>query len=109
MENEITELRNQVRTLKRIVCLVCCMFGVFMFAGCASTSMLPKSASEVDFEGIEGKTGWSSYEEGYYFPNITRDQVYAAAKSGLGNADFCTCSGGYICWCCNGAARNDRA
>ncbi len=33
MQNEITELRNQVRTLKRIVCLVC----VFLFLGCAST------------------------------------------------------------------------
>ena len=36
MQNEITELRNQVRTLKRIVCLVCCLFGVFMFIGCSS-------------------------------------------------------------------------
>ena len=36
MQNEITELRNQVRTLKRIVCMVCCVFGVFMFIGCSS-------------------------------------------------------------------------
>ena len=34
MQNEITELRNQVRTLKRIVCLACCLFGVFVFMGC---------------------------------------------------------------------------
>jgi hypothetical protein len=38
MQNEITELRNQVRTLNRIVCLMCCLFGVFMFAGCSSAS-----------------------------------------------------------------------
>ena len=38
MQNEITELRNQVRTLKRIVCFVCCVFGVFVFAGCSSAS-----------------------------------------------------------------------
>ena len=36
MQNDITELRNQVRTLKRIVCLVCCLFGVFVFIGCSS-------------------------------------------------------------------------
>ena len=34
MQNEITELQNQVRTLKRTVCLVCCLFGVLMFPGC---------------------------------------------------------------------------
>ena len=36
MQNEITELRNQVRTLKRIVYLVCCLFGVFLCIGCSS-------------------------------------------------------------------------
>ena len=36
MQNEITELRNQVRTLKKIVCLACCLFGVIVFAGCSS-------------------------------------------------------------------------
>ena len=35
MQNEITELRNQVRTLKMVVCLVCCLFGVFVFIGCS--------------------------------------------------------------------------
>ena len=34
MQNEITELRNQVRTLKRIVCLVCCLFVFWMIGGC---------------------------------------------------------------------------
>ena len=38
MQNEITELRNQVRTLKRIVCLVCCLFASTMFAGCEEKS-----------------------------------------------------------------------
>ena len=37
MQNEITELRNQVRTLKRIVCLMCCLFASTMFAGCEGT------------------------------------------------------------------------
>ncbi len=34
MQKEITELRNQVRTLKRIVCLVCCLFVGACFTGC---------------------------------------------------------------------------
>ena len=38
MQNEITELRNQVRMLKRIVCLVCCLFASSMFAGCEEKS-----------------------------------------------------------------------
>jgi uncharacterized lipoprotein YajG len=40
MQNEerINGLETQVRTLKRIVCLVCCLFGVFMFVGCSATS-----------------------------------------------------------------------
>ena len=42
MQNEITELRNQVRTLKRIVCLVCCLFAVFMFMGCSSHEEIPQ-------------------------------------------------------------------
>ena len=39
MQNEITELRNQVRTLKRIVCLMCCLFASTMFAGCEEKSI----------------------------------------------------------------------
>ena len=37
MQNEITELRNQVRTLKRIVCLVCCFFVFGIIGGCFSS------------------------------------------------------------------------
>jgi hypothetical protein len=36
MQNEITELGNQVRTLKRIICLACCFFMVFVVVGCSS-------------------------------------------------------------------------
>ena len=42
MQNEITELRNQVRTLKRIVCLVCCLFVGACFTGCQSDSCVEK-------------------------------------------------------------------
>ena len=36
MQNEITELRNQVRTLKRIVCFVCCSYLLSIASGCSS-------------------------------------------------------------------------
>lgn len=56
--------------------------------GCASMSMLPKTASEVDFNAAEGKVGWSSYQESAFFPKTTKEQIYLAAKAGLGAADF---------------------
>jgi len=59
-----------------------------ILSGCASASMLPKNALDVNWDAPEGKTGWSSYQEAYYFPDTTRDQIYSAAKAGLGNADF---------------------
>ena len=36
---------------------------VFFLSSCATLSMLPKSASEVNFsKKVQGKTGWSKYE-----------------------------------------------
>jgi hypothetical protein len=59
-----------------------------LFSSCASVSMLPKSASEVNFDSAEGKTGWSKYEHVETFRNRTPSQVYDAAKIGLGDAGF---------------------
>lgn len=56
--------------------------------GCATVKMLPKSSSEVDFYGAEGKTGWSQYKHTENFSSYTLQQVYDAAKVGLGNAGF---------------------
>ena len=56
--------------------------------GCASISMLPKDASQVDFDGVEGKTGWSQYKQVETFHGYTKDQIYEGAKVGLGNAGF---------------------
>lgn len=56
--------------------------------GCASVSMLPENVSEVDFGGREGKTGWSQYQHVEEFRGYDANQVYAAAKVGLGNAGF---------------------
>ena len=73
MQNEerINGLETQVQTLKRIVCLVCCLFGVFMFAGCASSKhhmmvdedFVPASFSAVaiknpDSRIIAEQVGW---------------------------------------------------
>jgi hypothetical protein len=50
--------------------------------------MLPSDVSEVDFDGEEGKTGWSQYHHVETFRGYNADQVYGAAKVGLGNAGF---------------------
>jgi hypothetical protein len=50
MQNEITELRNQVRTLKRIVCLVGCVFVGACFTGCQSDSCVEKIQRQVEVD-----------------------------------------------------------
>jgi len=59
-----------------------------MLSGCATVSMLPKNVSEVRFDAPEGKTGWSQYEHVETFRGYNAEQVYEAAKVGLGNAGF---------------------
>lgn len=62
---------------------------VMLLGGCASQSMLPQSANEVQFVGgQEGKVGWSSYREEAVFKGVTKEQVIQAAKAGLGDAGF---------------------
>jgi hypothetical protein len=55
---------------------------------CATVSMMPQSASEVDFDGVEGKTGWSEYKQVATFSNTSIEEIYLAAKVGLGSAGF---------------------
>ena len=50
--------------------------------------MLPKDVSEVDFNSAEGKMGWSEYHHIETFYGYNVDQIYQAAKVGLGNAGF---------------------
>jgi hypothetical protein len=59
-----------------------------MLTACATVGMLPKSAAEVDFDSQEGKTGWSEYKHVEIFRGQTIDDIYAAAKVGLGDAGF---------------------
>ena len=60
----------------------------FFVQGCATVGMVPKDASEVDFEASEGKTGWSQYQHIENFHGYNIDQIYEAAKIGLGDAGF---------------------
>jgi hypothetical protein len=64
--------------------------GVAVFAGgCASVSSLPQSADEAGFDtGVEGKTGWSEYQEMSTFPGVSVETAFDAAKAGLGDAGF---------------------
>lgn len=59
-----------------------------VMVGCATVGSVPQSASLVNFDGVEGKTGWSEYKHVENFANYTPDQVYDAAKVGLGDAGF---------------------
>jgi hypothetical protein len=57
-------------------------------SSCASISMLPKTSEKINFDGPEGKTGWSKYEQTETFNGYSKSQIYEAAKVGLGDAGF---------------------
>jgi hypothetical protein len=59
-----------------------------LLGSCATVSMMPTSASEVDFASKEGKTGWSQYHHIETFHGYKPEQIYEAAKVGLGEAGF---------------------
>lgn len=61
---------------------------VVLLTSCASVRMLPDEAALVDFNAVEGKTGWSKYEQVERFPGYKVDQLFEAAKVGLGVAGF---------------------
>lgn len=67
--------------------ILCVLFGLSL-GGCATISMLPKDAAAVDFDSAEGKTGWSQYQQVETFKGYNSDQIYDAAKVGLGVAGF---------------------
>ena len=61
----------------------------FAVSGCASVSSLPQSADDAGFDsGVEGKTGWSEYQEVTTFPGVTVKTAFDAAKAGLADAGF---------------------
>lgn len=57
--------------------------------GCTSINSLPQSATEAKFDpSKEGRTGWSKYEEVFFFKGVDKRTAYLAAKSGLADAGF---------------------
>lgn len=59
-----------------------------LIQGCATVGMLPDDVAKVDFDAPEGKTGWSEYQHVETFHGYDVNQVYEAAKVGLGSAGF---------------------
>ncbi len=64
------------------------LFCSTMLTGCVGSWAFADSAYEVDFNGPEGKTGWSKYEQNAYFRNVTPREVFDAAKDALGASGF---------------------
>ena len=80
--------KSNMNKITRIALLSSSSLCAMMFSSCATMSMLPKDASDVQFGGKEGKTGWSKYEHEETFRGYDTDQIYDAAKVGLGDAGF---------------------
>lgn len=59
-----------------------------VLSGCVGSWAFSDSASQVDFNGPEGKTGWSKYEQNAFFPGVSRQSVYDAAKDAMGATGF---------------------
>ena len=61
----------------------------FFVSGCASINELPQAASEIDFNQTkEGRTGWSKYEEVFFFRGVDKRTAYFAGKAGMADAGF---------------------
>jgi len=64
------------------------VLALFFLQSCATINMLPDDVSKIDFDSEEGKTGWSEYQQVETFHGYNADQIYDAAKIGLGSAGF---------------------
>ncbi len=64
-------------------------FLILLLSGCVSIKSLPQSSSEANFNPEkEGRTGWSKYEEVFFFKGVDKRTAYLAAKAGLADAGF---------------------
>jgi hypothetical protein len=73
--------------MKRMKKLVIIFLAIFV-QSCANIGMVPKDVSDIDFDAPEGKTGWSEYQQVETFYGYNAEQMYEAAKVGLGSAGF---------------------
>ena len=78
MQNEITELRNQVRTLKRIVCLVCCLFALFCSIGCQGCQVSPPITFTPHYNELTGE--WESRKVQLDSPHLRKQGPTAYMK-----------------------------
>jgi hypothetical protein len=77
-------LAHKGDTVQKIILVI----AVMLLQACATVNMVPHDVAEVDFDAPEGKTGWSQYEHVETFHGYNVDQIYEAAKVGLGDAGF---------------------
>lgn len=76
-------------TRQLITIIVVALVSLNAMQGCVSINSLPQSADEVNFQpDVEGRTGWSQYEEVVRFNGVGLRTAYLAAKSGLADANF---------------------
>ncbi len=69
--------------------VIICLGLMFTVSGCVSVHSLPQSSSSIDFDSsVEGRTGWSKYEEVFYLNGVGGRTAYLAAKAGLSDAGF---------------------
>ena len=64
------------------------ILSIAVLSGCVGTSAFPDSARQVNFNGPEGKTGWSKYEQNVFFKDVSEQDVYDAAKDAMGVSGF---------------------
>lgn len=55
---------------------------------CTPVDMMPRSASQIDFSGQTGEVDLAKYRKVETFSGWSRDQIFAAAKVGLGGSGF---------------------
>lgn len=64
------------------------ILSIMLLTGCVGTWAFQDSARQVNFNGPEGKTGWSKYEQNAFFKGVSQQEVYEAAKASLGASGF---------------------
>jgi len=84
MQNEITELRNQVRTLKRIVCLACCFFALFCSFVCSGS---PPTTFAPQYNELTGE--WESRP--LYSPHLRKQGPTSTSKQSVNVRTFTVC------------------
>lgn len=70
--------------VKKLVAIL----SIITLTACVGSSSFPESSAQVNFNGPEGKTGWSKYEQNAFFRNVSKQEVYDAAKDALGVNGF---------------------